>query len=50
MYMIIGLLNMKKYIKYLVRLNCILIEEDVRECFLFWCKKTLKVIEYINSV
>ena len=39
---------MKKYIKYLVQLNCILIEEDVRECFLFWCKKTLKVIEYIN--
>jgi len=40
---------MKKYIKYLVQLNCILIEEDVRECFLFWCKKTLKVIEYINE-
>jgi hypothetical protein len=39
---------MKKYIKYLVQLNCILIEEDVRECFLFWCKKTLKIIEYIN--
>jgi len=40
---------MKKYIKYLVQLNCILIEEDVRECFLFWCKKTLKIIEYINK-
>jgi len=40
---------MKKYIKYLVQLNCILIEEDVRECFLFWCKKTLKIIEYIKG-
>jgi hypothetical protein len=41
---------MRKDIHYLVLLNCILIEEDVRECFLFWCKKTIKVIDYINKV
>ena len=41
---------MRKDIHYLVLLNCILIEEDVRECFLFWCKKTIKIIDYINKV
>jgi len=41
---------MRKDIHYLVLLNCILIEEDVRDCFLFWCKKTIKVIDYINKV
>lgn len=41
---------MRKDIEYLVLLNCILIEEDVRECFLFWCKKTINVINYINKV
>jgi len=41
---------MRKQLEYEVVLNCILIEEDVRECFLFWCKKTLKICEYINNL
>lgn len=41
---------MRKQLEYEVLLNCILIEEDVRECFLFWCKKTLKICEYINNL
>lgn len=41
---------MKEKLKYEVYLNCILIEEDVRECFFFWCKKTYKISEYINKL
>lgn len=41
---------MKKNLEYEVFLNCILIEEDVRECFLFWCKKSYKVKDYINKI
>ena len=35
---------------YLILLNCVLIEENVRDCFLFWCKKTYKVKDYINKL
>jgi len=35
--------------KYLILLNCKLIECNVRECFLFWCKKTHKVKEFIKN-
>ena len=41
---------MRKEVEYLVLLNCVLIEEDVRECFLFWCKKTIKITDYINDL
>jgi len=40
---------MNKYMRNLVLLNCKLIEEDVRECFLFWCKKTHKIKEFIKK-
>jgi hypothetical protein len=39
---------MNKYMRNLVLLNCKLIEEDVRECFLFWCKKTHKIKDLIK--
>lgn len=41
---------MKKRLEYEVLLNCILIEENVRECFLFWCKKTYNIKNYINNL
>jgi hypothetical protein len=41
---------MKKRLEYEVLLNCILIEENVRECFLFWCKKTYHIRKYINNL
>jgi hypothetical protein len=41
---------MKKRLEYEVLLNCILIEENVRECFLFWCKKTYNIRKYINNL
>jgi len=41
---------MKKRLEYEVLLNCILIEENVRDCFLFWCKKTYKIRNYINNL
>jgi len=41
---------MKQDLEYEVFLNCILIEEGVRECFLFWCKKSYKVKDYINKI
>jgi len=40
---------MNKYMKYLILLNCKLIEDDVRECFLFWCKKTHNIKSFIFS-
>lgn len=41
---------MKKRLEYEVLLNCILIEENIRTCFLFWCKKTYKISEYITKL
>ena len=41
---------MKKRLEYEVLLNCILIEENVRDCFLFWCKKTYNIRNYINNL
>lgn len=41
---------MKKKLEYEVLLNCILIDENVRECFLFWCKKTHKISQYIHKL
>ena len=41
---------MKKRLEYEVLLNCILIEENVRECFLFWCKKKYNIKKYINNL
>jgi hypothetical protein len=41
---------MKKHLEYEVLLNCILIESDVRECFLFWCRKTLKIKKFITKL
>jgi predicted transcriptional regulator len=41
---------MKKRLEYEVLLNCILIEENVRDCFLFWCKKTYNIRKYINNL
>jgi hypothetical protein len=41
---------MRKRLEYEILLNCILIEEDIRKCFLFWCKKTLKVGDYIKRL
>ena len=40
---------MRDRLKYEVLLNCILIQEDVRPCFFFWCKKTLKITNFINK-
>ena len=40
---------MKKRLEYEVLLNCILIEENIRKCFFFWCKKTFKICDYINK-
>ena len=39
---------MRERLKYEVLLNCILIQEDVRPCFFFWCKKTLKISNFIK--
>lgn len=48
--MILHLFGMKKLLQYEVLLNCILIEEGFRECFLFWCRKTYKISDYINKL
>ena len=42
--------EMKKLLEYEVLLNCILIEEGFRDCFLFWCRKTYKICDYINKL
>ena len=41
---------MKKLLEYEVLLNCVLIEEGFRDCFLFWCRKTYKISNYINKL
>ena len=41
---------MKKLLQYEVLLNCVLIEEGFRDCFLFWCRKTYKICDYINKL
>jgi hypothetical protein len=41
---------MRKRLEYELLLNCILVEENVRNCFFIWCKKTLKICEYINKL
>jgi hypothetical protein len=41
---------MKKRLEYEILLNCILVEENVRNCFFIWCKKTFKICEYINKL
>lgn len=39
---------MKKHFEYEIILNCILIEKEVRRCFLVWCKKPWKLGSFIN--
>jgi hypothetical protein len=41
---------MRKRLEYEILLNCILVEENVRNCFFIWCKKTFKICEYINKL
>jgi methionine salvage enolase-phosphatase E1 len=41
---------MKKLLQYEVLLNCVLIEEGFRDCFLFWCRYTYKISDYINKL
>ncbi len=40
---------MKKNLQYEIILNCILIEKEVRECYLVWCKKQWKLGSFINK-
>lgn len=40
---------MNKKLELLILLNCILIEDNIRECFLHWCKKTHNMIKYITN-
>ena len=41
---------MRERLEYEILLNCILVEENVRNCFFIWCKKTFKICEYINKL
>jgi len=41
---------MRKRLEYEILLNCMLVEENVRNCFFIWCKKTFKICEYINKL
>jgi hypothetical protein len=40
---------MRKHLEYEIILNCLLIEKEIRQCFLFWCKKTLKLNNFIKK-
>jgi hypothetical protein len=40
---------MRKNLENEIFLNCILIENNVRECFLIWCKKTLNMPNFIKN-
>ncbi len=40
---------MKDHFKYQILLNCILIQENFRECFLIWGKKSLNIPNLIKT-
>ena len=40
---------MKKQLEYEIILNCILIDKEVRDCFLIWSKKTNNIGNFIKN-
>ena len=40
---------MKKELEYEIYLNCILIQKNIRDCFLIWSKKTNNIRDFIKN-